>query len=207
MKITICVKTVLFVAFSLRLRSCTCFKLHTHLDQINISVAHDLFLKTFFRNQLSSHIALLQAKQTQGSNEVGSSEHKKYVKALEFAKVAFPPDVVSQLPGGSIIRKDGIMDDHFALSGKLKVLDKLLRQYNDANSRVLLFSYSTQMLDLIQNYVRSKGYRYLRMDGSTASSRRQEIADQFNKDPSIFLLLLSTKAMGLGLNLTVSSSS
>jgi hypothetical protein len=42
------------------------------------------------------------------------------------------------------------------------------------------------------------------MDGTTAHSKRQEIADKFNTDPSIFLLLLSTKAMGLGLNLTVS---
>ena len=145
---------------------------------------------------------MLQAHQTPGSREVGSPEYAKYMKDLEFAKVAFPPEVHSLLPGGSIIRRDGIFDDHFALSGKLKVMDKLLEKYEEDNSRVLLFSYSTKMLDFIQNYVRSRQYVHLRMDGSTPNARRQEIADQFNNDKTIFLLLLSTKAMGLGLNLT-----
>jgi SNF2 family DNA or RNA helicase len=154
---------------------------------------------------LSSHLALLQAHHKSGSSEEGSPEHKTFMKALEFAKVAFPPDIIKQLPGGSLIRKDGIMDDHFSLSGKLKVLDQLLKKYNEDNARVLLFSYSTQTLDLIQNYVRSEGHCFLRMDGTTANAKRQEIADKFSNDPSIFLLLLSTKAMGLGLNLTVSS--
>lgn len=40
------------------------------------------------------------------------------------------------------------------------------------------------------------------MDGSTQNSKRQEVATEFQRDSSIFILLLSTKAMGLGLNLT-----
>jgi SNF2 family DNA or RNA helicase len=158
----------------------------------------------FDRDKVSNHLALIQARQTPGSNEEGSPEHIAFMKGLEFAKVALPPDVVKHLPGGSHIRRDGIMDKHFGLSGKLEVLDKLLGRFQKENARVLLFSYSTQTLDLIQNYVRSEGHCFLRMDGKTAHSKRQEIADKFNTDPSIFLLLLSTKAMGLGLNLTVS---
>ena len=123
------------------------------------------------------------------------------MKSLEFAKVALP-HVVDQIPGNSYIRRDGIMDDHFELSGKLKVLDKLLDTFNKDGSRVLLFSYSTQSLDLIQNYIRSRGHQHLRMDGKTANSLRQEMVDTFNKDPNIFIFLLSTKAMGTGLNLT-----
>jgi hypothetical protein len=123
------------------------------------------------------------------------------MKSLEFAKVALP-HVVDQIPGKSYIRRDGIMDDHFELSGKLKVLDKLLDTFNKDGSRVLLFSYSTQTLDLIQNYIRSRGHQHLRMDGKTANSLRQELVDTFNNDPNIFIFLLSTKAMGTGLNLT-----
>lgn len=155
------------------------------------------------RNLVCSHLSLLQADRAPGWNEEGSPEYRKYMKTLEFGKVAFPREVVNKLPGASLICKDGIMDDHFALSGKLEVLDKLLTKYKEENSRALLFSYSTKTLDLIQNYVRSVGYSFDRMDGKTANTRRQEIADKFNKDPSIFLLLLSTKAMGVGLNLTV----
>jgi SNF2 family DNA or RNA helicase len=127
-----------------------------------------------------------------------------FMKDLEFAKVALPPDVVAKLPGASLVRRDGIMDNHFDLSGKLKVLDSLLEGFQqEERNKTLIFSYSTQTLDLIQNYVRSKGLSFMRMDGTTNHTKRQGIVDKFNSDPTIFLLLLSTKAMGLGLNLTV----
>ena len=41
----------------------------------------------------------------------------------------------------------------------------------------------------------------LQKDGGTNSTERQGRADEFNNDPNIFAILLSTKAMGLGLNL------
>lgn len=156
------------------------------------------------RNKVSSHLALLQPKKTPNYNLEGSPEHIAFMKDHEFAKVALPRDVVAKLPGASLIRKDGIMDSHFSLSGKLKVLDKLLGRFqNEENSKTLIFSYSTQTLDLIQNYVKSKGYTHDRMDGDTNLVKRQHIADNFNSNQDTFLLLLSTKAMGLGLNLTV----
>ncbi len=164
-----------------------------------VLLAIDTFLILSYK--LGDHLALLQAAKGPGSDEVGSPEHVEYIKSLEFAKVALH-HVVDRIPGQSFIRRDGIMDDHFELSGKLKVLDKLLDTFNKDGSRVLLFSYSTQSLDLIQNYLRSRGHRHLRMDGKTANSLRQDLADQFNTDPTIFIFLLSTKAMGTGLNLT-----
>ena len=58
------------------------------------------------------------------------------------------------------------------------------------------------MLDLIEDFIKSEGHTYLRMDGATDTTRRGEIVDIFKRDTSSFLFLLSTKAMGLGLNLT-----
>jgi hypothetical protein len=151
--------------------------------------------------KLGDHLALLQAVKSTGSDEVGSPQYVEFAKNLEFAKVALP-HVVDRLPGGSYIRRDGMMDDHFALSGKLKVLDKLLQTFSQDTSKVLLFSYSTQSLDLVQNYLRASGHSYLRMDGTTPNALRQEMADEFNSDPTKFVFLLSTRAMGTGLNLT-----
>eukprot|EP00934_Nitzschia_sp_Nitz4_P000067 Nitzschia sp. Nitz4//scaffold38_size140716//41140//46477//NITZ4_003135-RA/size140716-augustus-gene-0.121-mRNA-1//1//CDS//3329550042//67//frame0 len=152
--------------------------------------------------KLADHLALLQVVRTPGCQEEGSPEHIEMMKELEFAKVALLPEIVEQLPGKSHFRKDGIMDNHFDLSGKLKVLHRLLKNFSNDGSRVLLFSYSTQTLDLIQNYLRASGHSYLRMDGGTPTHLRQSLADQFNSDQSIFVFLLSTKAMGTGLNLT-----
>jgi len=151
-------------------------------------------------NKLSSHIGLLQAKKT--NEAIGSPAYIRYKKEREFAKVALA-GVVDRLPGSDYDRNDGIMDDHFNLSGKLKVLDKLLTKNYNEKGKVLLFSHSTQSLDLIENWLKSRGsFEYLRMDGSTPPSRRQSLTDEFNNTDHIFLFLLSIKATGLGLNLT-----
>ena len=156
------------------------------------------------RYKLANHLALLQAKKTSNADVEGHPENIEYTKQLAFARVALP-SVAAKLSGGYNL-KDGIMDDHHALSGKLRVVDKLLAKFWIENSKVLLFSNSTQTLDLVENYLKAYGqYVYLRMDGSTDSRQRQGLADEFNNNPTNFIFLLSTKAMGVGLNLTSAS--
>jgi TATA-binding protein-associated factor len=61
------------------------------------------------------------------------------------------------------------------------------------------------MLDLVQNDLLKKHMpevTFLRLDGSVPVSKRYDIVTQFNEDPSIDLLLLTTSVGGLGLNLT-----
>lgn len=45
-------------------------------------------------------------------------------------------------------------------------------------------------------------HRYIRLDGSTPIADRIVLIDDFNTDPDIFVFLLSTRAGGLGINLT-----
>lgn len=47
-----------------------------------------------------------------------------------------------------------------------------------------------------------RGHCYFRLDGSTKVEDRMDSIDQFNLDDSVFVFLLSTKAGGLGINLT-----
>ncbi|ELU03433.1 hypothetical protein CAPTEDRAFT_20149 [Capitella teleta] len=87
-------------------------------------------------------------------------------------------------------------------SGKMQVLDPLLRLWKKQNHRVLLFSQSRQMLEILQSYVEERGYVYRRMDGGTPISARQPLINSFNEDPSVFIFLLTTRVGGLGINLT-----
>lgn len=71
--------------------------------------------------------------------------------------------------------------------------------------RALIFCQMKEMLDMVQNDVLKKmlpSVQYLRMDGSVDASRRQDIVNKFNSDPSYDVLLLTTSVGGLGLNLT-----
>lgn len=152
--------------------------------------------------KLCSHAALLQVKTPPERLEAGSSQHTEALRQLERARCFIPPHLLSEVPGGYYF-ENSILDNHFALSGKMAVLDKLLQAINIQQGRVLLFAHSTKTLDLIENYILSVGkYSYLRMDGQTANAKRKEIADKFRASSETFVFLLSTKAMGLGLNLT-----
>ncbi|CAI4228885.1 unnamed protein product [Auanema sp. JU1783] len=86
--------------------------------------------------------------------------------------------------------------------GKMVILDKLLFKLKQQGSRVLIFSQFSRMLDLLEDYCWWKGYKYCRLDGSTAHADRQEMIDQYNApDSEKFIFMLTTRAGGLGINL------
>lgn len=94
-------------------------------------------------------------------------------------------------------------------SGKFIVLEKLLRQtVLNQDKKVLIFSGFTKTLDLCEDLlslVSNHGthFRHLRLDGSTARARRNLDIRLFNQSGSDYkVMLLSTRAGGLGINLT-----
>lgn len=126
---------------------------------------------------------------------------------IALRKICNHPDLFS---GGPRILK-GIPEDqlteeeHFGYwkrSGKLMVVESLLRLWYKQGQRVLLFTQSRQMLDILEVFVREKAYSYLKMDGTTAIASRQPLIARYNEDKSIFIFLLTTKVGGLGVNLT-----
>ena len=86
----------------------------------------------------------------------------------------------------------------------LQVLLELLEALREEEepAKVLLFSYSTALLDILEPFAQSLAYNYLRLDGKTRTESRQDLVEQFNTDPDVFLFLISTKAGGVGLNIT-----
>ncbi|KAJ8287081.1 hypothetical protein GJAV_G00047440 [Gymnothorax javanicus] len=87
-------------------------------------------------------------------------------------------------------------------SGKFHHLTKLLASLKDQGDRVVLFSQFTMMLDIVEVLLKHLGHRYVRLDGSTPIADRIVLIDEFNNNSEIFVFLLSTRAGGLGINLT-----
>ncbi|XP_028390617.1 DNA excision repair protein ERCC-6-like 2 isoform X2 [Dendronephthya gigantea] len=144
-----------------------------------------LFLK------ISNHAALLlpHVKQT--------DDQRKRAKAVCEKVFAVHPEFerASKSPSFELFS-----DSNFC--GKMKVLDKLLKLFQQEKDKVLLFSYSTQLLDMLEAYVISCGMVYRRLDGKTRGERRLDVVREFNTNANVFLFLVSTKAGGVGLNLT-----
>ncbi|XP_048772978.1 SWI/SNF-related matrix-associated actin-dependent regulator of chromatin subfamily A member 5-like isoform X1 [Ostrea edulis] len=87
-------------------------------------------------------------------------------------------------------------------SGKMAILDKLLPKLQAQDSRVLIFSQMTRMLDILEDYCHWKQYNYCRLDGQTPHVDRTNFINEFNMpNSSKFVFMLSTRAGGLGINL------
>lgn len=95
-------------------------------------------------------------------------------------------------------------DEHLVQnSGKMIILDKLLSKLKAQGSRVLIFSQMGRMLDILEDYCALRDYEYCRIDGSTVHEDRISAIDEYNSPNSNkFLFLLTTRAGGLGINLT-----
>jgi chromodomain-helicase-DNA-binding protein 1 len=92
-------------------------------------------------------------------------------------------------------------------SGKMVLLDKLLRRLHATGHRVLVFSQMVRMLDIISDYMRLRGYQHQRLDGSTPAQLRHQAMEHFNApDSRDFAFLLSTRAGGLGINLATADT-
>ena len=77
----------------------------------------------------------------------------------------------------------------------------------DSTHRILVFAQTKGTLDLVEKYVTSpNNIPFLRIDGNVESTKRHEIAIKFQSDPTIPVLLLTTRVGGLGLNLTAADT-
>ncbi|KAI1099036.1 SNF2 family N-terminal domain-containing protein [Jackrogersella minutella] len=130
-------------------------------------------------------------------------------KALVLQKVPverYPPPAMLPQPDGEKRRFTNItvpsMRRFVTDSGKLAKLDQLLFKLKEEGHRVLLYFQMTRMIDLMEEYLTYRNYKYCRLDGSTKLEDRRDTVHDFQTRPEIFVFLLSTRAGGLGINLT-----
>ena len=94
--------------------------------------------------------------------------------------------------------------DFIAGSGKMKLFDKLVPKLIEEGHKILIFSQFKLMLRILEDYFSGiRNIKYLKIDGDTEYTVRQYAIDEFNREDSDYpVFLLSTKAGGLGINLT-----
>ncbi|KAJ3575099.1 hypothetical protein NP233_g1325 [Leucocoprinus birnbaumii] len=96
-------------------------------------------------------------------------------------------------------------DDCYLEAGKVEKLLHLLEKYKSEERKVLIFSQFTQILDILQAIFDYKKIRFSVLTGSTPVDVRQTLVDEFTEDEDIPIFLLSTRAGGMGINLTAAS--
>lgn len=138
--------------------------------------------------KIANHVALLQAAST-------SKHQETVIKRICDRVFSRFPDFVQKSKDAAF---ETLSDPKY--SGKMKVLQQLLNHFRKQRDKVLLFSFSTKLLDVLQQYCMASGLDYRRLDGSTKSEERLKIVKEFNSSQDVNICLVSTMAGGLGLN-------
>jgi SNF2 family DNA or RNA helicase len=104
-----------------------------------------------------------------------------------------------------LLRQLCLWQNHqFMMSTKVDFLIENLEQLMVEGHKVLVFSQFTTYLDIIQNKIQERSWKYARIDGSQTLKKRASEVDRF-QDGDAEIFLISLKAGGVGLNLTAAS--
>ncbi|XP_038137424.1 DNA excision repair protein ERCC-6-like 2 isoform X2 [Cyprinodon tularosa] len=165
-------------------RSC-CYK--TNSEGVCVKKLYFTYLAIL--RKVVNHAALLQ------STSSTSKKQERYVSSVCAKVFQKFPDFVQRCKNEAF---EALSDPMY--SGKMKVLQKLLNYYLPKKDKVLIFSLSTRLLDILESYCMAEGLDFSRLDGTTKSRERLQIVKDFNSSSHINLCLVSTMAGGLGLN-------
>ncbi|KIW89873.1 uncharacterized protein Z519_09302 [Cladophialophora bantiana CBS 173.52] len=140
---------------------------------------------------LSNHLAILIPQ--------GSDPMDKQAKDLEMLQIAMP-DKWREI----YQTRDSIMHTgNPEYCGKWRVLKKLLTFWHEqGGNKVLIFSHSVRLLRMLQNLFISTKFNVNYLDGGMQYEDRYAAVKEFNSDPTQFVFLISTRAGGVGLNIT-----
>lgn len=120
---------------------------------------------------------------------------------MQLRKICNHPYVFEQVEASINPTKEN-GPDLYRVSGKFELLDRILPKLFATGHRVLIFFQMTAIMDIMEDFLRFRGIKYLRLDGSTKPDDRSVLLRMFNApDSEYYVFILSTRAGGLGLNL------
>ncbi|KAJ9065231.1 hypothetical protein DSO57_1021687 [Entomophthora muscae] len=95
-----------------------------------------------------------------------------------------------------------------SLSSKFKVLIAIMKETVKRKEKMLIFTRSLAVLDVIDNYIQCNpdfGFAHFRLDGSVLAQDRQAMLEAFNSSTTHNIFTISTMAGSLGVNLVSAS--
>ncbi|TBU60066.1 P-loop containing nucleoside triphosphate hydrolase protein [Dichomitus squalens] len=101
------------------------------------------------------------------------------------------------------VNPSSMIDDKLIRSsGKIELLSRILPKFFATGHRVLIFFQMTKVMDIMEDFLKMMGWKYLRLDGGTKTEDRAGHVQLFNAPNSEYkVFILSTRAGGLALNL------
>lgn len=164
---------------------CTCGSRKARKACCHPFVAGDVFRFMSILIKLSNHLGLILPGPKDTPEQTARNR--------TLAEIAFPEGDIPKYG-------TAMMQPQYC--GKWAVLEILLKEWRKETNKVLIFTKSVKLLEMLEFHLNTRGYTFLKLDGTTKQSDRMPMIDRFNNDAKVFIFLISTLAGGTGLNLT-----
>ena len=180
----------------------------------------DVLKSLLFLRLLCTHPSLVLNElqlQTCPASMFTASASGKMLALVEILKgsIDYTDDAIGADNDTSILYCEDDHDDEDVYSTLVDTPDPCLRDASgfdtrsSCTSKCIVFAQFTKSLDAVENFVfksQMPTLRYCRLDGSIPPSKRMEVVNCFQNDPSVRVLLSTTRVGGVGLNLTSAST-
>jgi len=178
----------------------------------------DVFKSLLFLRLLCTHPALVRKQSgVSGQDDALLYNLEASTKLLALAELLrdagiYEDEVTAADNDSSLLYCDEESEEQDSYASVVKsttgggsVLGCAVNSQSKIGSKCLVFAQFGKSLDIVERFLLKPhipSLRYLRLDGSVAIEDRTAVVERFNHDPSIRVMLLTTRVGGLGLNLT-----
>ncbi|KAI0689886.1 SNF2 family N-terminal domain-containing protein [Cytidiella melzeri] len=173
-------------------------------NEVIVPISMTPLQKETYKSILTQNVKALQFIATAGGTKVNAAANKTNINnmLMQLRKCLQHPYLTTPDMEPTGLSAKETHENLVSASAKLMMLRMLLPKLKARGHRVLLFSQFVIMLDIIEDYLKGEGLKFLRLDGNTKQANRQKDMDHFNKpDSDVFIYILSTRAGGVGINL------
>jgi len=172
---------------------------HNYLMALRKAALHPLlFRRLYTQEQLES-----MARDMKKDGKFANSDQNMLLEDLQAASDFELHSLCVQNPKN--LSKYALDDETLYDSGKIPVLVDLIRKHREQGEKLLIFSQFVIVLNILEFVLKLEDIPYMRLDGQTKSEDRQVLIDEFNQGNDRGVFLLSTKAGGMGINLSTAN--
>ena len=182
-----------------------------YMGASNLKELHQVVTATTMIRRLKKDVlSQLPSKRRQQILLPITSAEQKQLKAMT-SNLNELQDALEQNKGESIFSgqfaKRQQIVQLYLKSGEIKcrAICEYLSMLLEAEQKFLAFAHHTCVLDAMEKQLRAKKVKFIRIDGSTPSSKRQGLVQDFQEKDEVRVAVLSIKAAGVGLTLTSAS--
>lgn len=168
------------------------------LMRLRKGAIHPMMFRTFYTAEKIQAFARDYVKEPQfmDSDLTHLQEDFAINSDAELSQLAaqYPHTRKHQVPGSSWLN-----------SGKIKTLRRLIDDIRSRGEKLVVFSQFEMALFLLMSALDEMKVSWIAFSGRTKVEERQSVIDEFQTNPDIAVFLLTTKAGGVGVNLTAAN--